>query len=1146
MANTLRFKRGLASGIPTALAGEPLFTTDTFDLYIGNGTTNTRFQKYIASGATTQILRGDGSLYTFPLAISSPSNGQVLKYNGTSWVNDSDAGITGSGANGRVAFWTGTNTQSSNSNLFWDNTNSRLGIGYAGPSTGLDVRGTSNTAASTIQIVGNSVSTLLLGQNADGGIVRGQGGNNVLSFWTGGSGDTGAGQSGTERMRLTTLGNLHIGTFSSDSGEKLQVTGTAKITGAATFGSTISTNGGYFALRSSAASALGYFLQTKDWIGGGSTDANPALATESSYGLNFYTNGSTTLKMRLDTSGNLGLGVTPSAWTAGGKNIEVGSAGNIIQGQASQIAVIQNATFNLGWKYSANGFASFVLQTSGQHQWFNAPSGTAGNAITFTQAMTLDASGRLGVGTTSPQNKLVISNGGAEGLEIGAFANLAAYNRSTSSYIPFTVEAQRFIFSTGNVLIGSTTDSGEKLQVTGTAKITGATAINAGLTVTNTGIAPLTSQVRLVNSTSSNSLISFANTANEFGFGFSSTTTQRFVWINGAPSEIMCLTGTGNLGLGVTPSAWSGTNAFQINQGNFRGDAGAVGISHNAFYNGSSFIYQTSTVATDYYQQSGKHVWQIAGSGTAGNAITFTQAMTLDASGRLGIGTTLPTERLVVRSIGNSYANSAALSIENNTGANKTYLTNANGVFYISNSTTTDHIALYSTGNLVLSGTSDSGEKLQVNGTAKITGATTIGGNLTVNSGNNINLQNASANSTLSIYNSGASGSSILNINSTILATNNLNNVYAINSSGANYGFIINESSTSFSLGYGPTLTTKGTAALTWNTSGAVTIASNLTVDTNTLFVDATNNRVGIGTTSPLSALHVASAMRSQTTFGGSFIAHDGTNQVSFGSYYNTMAVGNSYDGVIYLSNTSGFLSFYLGSSEKARITSNGNFSIGNQNDSYKLDVTGSARISDAIAIGTTPDTNNPFKILKNINATVGIKFENTNTSSSAFSAVQLGTDVTGGTKFTNLVYASSGISANGVYNPDGTSLINNGNGGLNFLGNPIRMYTGGSNGVLRWDLVSDGYITHYSATAPTTSATDSYRQYSADVTAGNAAPHFRTENGAVIKLYQETTAVGNSIISLGGGNSVLDDTTFDGYTLRQIVKALRNQGILA
>jgi hypothetical protein len=38
---------------------------------------------------------------------------------------------------------------------------------------------------------------------------------------------------------------------------------------------------------------------------------------------------------------------------------------------------------------------------SGLHKWFNAPSGTAGNAITFTQAMTLDASGNLLVGTTA-------------------------------------------------------------------------------------------------------------------------------------------------------------------------------------------------------------------------------------------------------------------------------------------------------------------------------------------------------------------------------------------------------------------------------------------------------------------------------------------------------------------------------------------------------------------------------------------------------------------------------------------------------------------------------------------------------------------------------------------------------------------------
>jgi hypothetical protein len=83
-----------------------------------------------------------------------------------------------------------------------------LGVGTTSPGVKLDVRGTSNTAASTIQIVGNTVSSLLLGQNADGGVVRGQGGNNALTFWTGGSGDTGAGQSGSERARIDSSGNL--------------------------------------------------------------------------------------------------------------------------------------------------------------------------------------------------------------------------------------------------------------------------------------------------------------------------------------------------------------------------------------------------------------------------------------------------------------------------------------------------------------------------------------------------------------------------------------------------------------------------------------------------------------------------------------------------------------------------------------------------------------------------------------------------------------------------------------------------------------------------------------------------------------------------------------------------------------------------
>lgn len=82
---------------------------------------------------------------------------------------------------------------------------------------------------------------------------------------------------------------------------------------------------------------------------------------------------------------------------------------------------------------------------------------------------------------------------------------------------------------------------------------------------------------------------------------------------------------------------------------------------------------------------------------------------------------------------------------------------------------------------------------------------------------------------------------------------------------------------------------------------------------------------------------------------------------------------------------------------------------------------------------------------------------------------------------------------------------------------------------------------------APATTITDVFNMYAADITAGNAAPHFRTENGNIVKIYQQTTGVGSATFaSPGAGSTVKTDDTFDGYTLQQIVRALRNTGLLA
>jgi hypothetical protein len=121
------------------------------------------------------------------------------------------------------------------------------------------------------------------------------------------------------------------------------------------------------------------------------------------------------------------------------------------------------------------------------------------------------------------------------------------------------------------------------------------------------------------------------------------------------PTTTGTLTATnasGNLGIGTTPSAWgAGTSVIDLNTAGGAGalsSSGTLSIASNGYFNGTNWIYKNSSYAQLYQMISGKHSWQIAPVGTAGNAITFTQAMTLDTSGNLGVGQTSPSYRLDV------------------------------------------------------------------------------------------------------------------------------------------------------------------------------------------------------------------------------------------------------------------------------------------------------------------------------------------------------------------------------------------------------------------------------------------------------------------------------------------------------------------
>ncbi len=558
---------------------------------------------------------------------------------------------------------------------------------------------------------------------------------NILIFYSGTS---------SERMRLDASGRLLVGTTSGF---------VSTITAATTDGSAPTNTSGNNALRlrSTATAAVGAGPSILFEGQTGNTTAQFGFAAiqgfKDSAGVNdysgamaFYTQnsgGSTALteRMRIDSAGNLGLGVTPSAWS-GVSSIAVLQTGTAAisstpGGGTNTTSYSTNAFYNgTNWIYRNTASASRYDQFGDNHRWFTAPSGTAGNAITFTQAMTLDASGRLLVGLTSTNTAF----GGKLQVEgtSDAFASLVRYSSSAASNPAFyfgrsksatlgtnTIVASgdalgAIVFSGANGtgysdaasiqglvdgtpgasadmpgrLVFSTSADGsatptERMRIdssgniniaTAGARITGdfsnATVANRVMFQTSSagsnsvisaipnGAATQASFVAAGNSTPTNAsyiqMLANGTTDTRLISSFFGTGTFLPMTFYTGGGERMRIDTAGNLGLGVTPSAWGSTwRALEgsFGQSWFYSNTNTItGLVSNAHNNGTNWIYKTNNAAARYQlgANTGDHQWLVAGVGTAGNAITFTQAMTLASNGFLGLSQTNPTQNVHV------------------------------------------------------------------------------------------------------------------------------------------------------------------------------------------------------------------------------------------------------------------------------------------------------------------------------------------------------------------------------------------------------------------------------------------------------------------------------------------------------------------
>ena len=111
-------------------------------------------------------------------------------------------------------------------------------------------------------------------------------------------------------------------------------------------------------------------------------------------------------------------------------------------------------------------------------------------------------------------------------------------------------------------------------------------------------------------------------------------------------SNTLFVSSSGNVGIGVTPSASDTFPALQVGRAGFMGAGNDTNISANAYYSSPSWKY-IATESSALYNISGNvHSWYSAASGTANAAISWIERMRITCTGNVGIGTCSPSEKL--------------------------------------------------------------------------------------------------------------------------------------------------------------------------------------------------------------------------------------------------------------------------------------------------------------------------------------------------------------------------------------------------------------------------------------------------------------------------------------------------------------------
>jgi hypothetical protein len=368
-------------GTSTLSATDSATNTVTAGLKVGHNTSGTtangfgsalEFEAENSTYSTVITNATIESVVTDQVQISSDLN-FYTKYNNSLQKRMSFNG------GGDISFYEDTGTTAK---LFWDASDETISIG-SGTSSTATISAYSRTVSaslpSALRIIENTGASTYWDIGSDGGA------SPNLKFYV--NANT------TPKVTFTSSGNVGFGTsspstkghfYSATSMDQLTVDGIGAIEAGINFANGGTTYGQI------------YFNNVSPY------DMS-VLQQYSTGSLIFGTND--TERMRIDSSGNVGIGVVPSTdHNPVVEALQIGSTANLFGRNDAEITTLTSNSYLsvAGYpKYITTNEASEYTQISGNHIWYNAPSGTAGATCTQTERMRIDSSGNLMVGTTS-------------------------------------------------------------------------------------------------------------------------------------------------------------------------------------------------------------------------------------------------------------------------------------------------------------------------------------------------------------------------------------------------------------------------------------------------------------------------------------------------------------------------------------------------------------------------------------------------------------------------------------------------------------------------------------------------------------------------------------------------------------------------